>query len=74
MSPSARWTPRHGLTWDRNSLRIWQSVDRRVLLVTWDIDEAIALSGRAVVLSPRPARVIAEFAVELPRPRDFYVA
>lgn len=53
-------------------LRIWQSVGKSVLFVTHDIEEAIALSDRVVVLSPRPARVVAEFSVDLPRPRDFY--
>ena len=42
---------------------------RTVVLVTHDVEEALYLSDRVVVLSPRPGRVVREIAVELPRPR-----
>ncbi len=41
-----------------------------ILLVTHDVEEALILSDRVVVLSPRPARVVREFPVPLPRPRS----
>jgi len=40
------------------------------LLVTHDVDEAVYLSGRVLVLSRRPARIVADIAVALARPRD----
>jgi ABC-type nitrate/sulfonate/bicarbonate transport system ATPase subunit len=42
---------------------------RTVVLVTHDVEEAILLADRVVVLSPRPARVVTDVAVDLPRPR-----
>ena len=51
-------------------LAVWQQLGLSILFVTHDIDEAILLSDRVLVLSQRPSSVIAEIDVDLPRPRD----
>jgi NitT/TauT family transport system ATP-binding protein len=50
-------------------LALWHEYHITVLFVTHDVDEAIFLSDRIVVLSERPGRVKAELPVALPRPR-----
>jgi ABC-type nitrate/sulfonate/bicarbonate transport system ATPase subunit len=51
-------------------LRLWQARGTTMLLVTHDIDEAIYMSDRIVMMSPRPARIERIIDVQLPRPRD----
>jgi NitT/TauT family transport system ATP-binding protein len=50
-------------------LRIWQEHRKLVVHVTHDIDEAILLSDRIIVMSGRPARIREEIAVAFARPR-----
>lgn len=51
-------------------LKIQRDVGTSVLLVTHDIDEAVYLADRVVVLSSRPATVLEIIDIDLPRPRD----
>jgi NitT/TauT family transport system ATP-binding protein len=52
-------------------LELWSADRKSVVFITHDLEEAIALSDRVVVLSAGPAtRPIGEFAIDLPRPRD----
>ena len=52
-------------------LRIWREARKTVLFVTHQIDEAIYLSDRVMVMSKRPGRAKKIFAIKLPRPRDY---
>ncbi len=51
-------------------LRIWTDHRKSVVFVTHDIDEAIGLSDRILVMTDRPGRIKSEYRVTLPRPRD----
>jgi NitT/TauT family transport system ATP-binding protein len=51
-------------------LALWQDTRKTVLFVTHDLEEAIALADRVVVLSYAPARVKGDYPVPLQRPRD----
>ncbi len=51
-------------------LRVWEQTHKTIIFVTHSIDEAVLLSDRIVVMSPRPGRVKDVFDVNVPRPRD----
>jgi ABC-type nitrate/sulfonate/bicarbonate transport system ATPase subunit len=52
-------------------LAIWEAERKTVLFVTHDIEEAIFLANRVVVMTARPGRIKADVAVPLPHPRDY---
>jgi ABC-type nitrate/sulfonate/bicarbonate transport system ATPase subunit len=51
-------------------LEVWGDSGRTVLFVTHDVEEALFLSDRVYVMSPRPGRIVAEVPVPFRRPRD----
>jgi NitT/TauT family transport system ATP-binding protein len=59
-----RLTMRHEL------LRIWQTEQKTIVFVTHDIDEAVQLADRVVVMSARPASIQQIVTIDIPHPRD----
>lgn len=56
----------------RELMEIWRKLGQTVVLVTHDLDEAILLSDRVVVLSGPPSRVLLDERIAIPHPRDVF--
>jgi NitT/TauT family transport system ATP-binding protein len=50
--------------------RVWQTTGKTIVFVTHDIEEAVYLGDRVVVLTARPGRILEEVKIDLPRPRS----
>jgi NitT/TauT family transport system ATP-binding protein len=57
------------VTMQQELVALWRRSGFTALLVTHDVEEAIFMSNRVIVLSPRPAAVLADIPVDLPFPR-----
>jgi NitT/TauT family transport system ATP-binding protein len=53
-------------------LELWRATGKTIVFVTHDMDEALYLGDRIVVLSPKPARVAEVLTIDRPRPRDVF--
>ena len=52
-------------------MRIWEKEKRTIVFVTNNIEEAVYLADRIVVLTNCPTRIKREYIIDLPRPRDY---
>ncbi len=52
------------------TLKIWRRYELTILFVTHDVEEAVYLSTRALVMSPRPGRVVDDIGIDIPYPRS----
>jgi NitT/TauT family transport system ATP-binding protein len=52
--------------------RLWQDLGRTALLITHDIEEAVLLGDRLIIMSNRPGRIRLDVSIDLPRPRDIH--
>jgi NitT/TauT family transport system ATP-binding protein len=53
--------------------RLWLEKRKTAILVTHSIDEAVWMSDRVLVITPRPARIAEDITIDLPRPRSIAV-
>jgi NitT/TauT family transport system ATP-binding protein len=54
----------------RELLRIWEAERKTIIFVTHDIEEAVQLADRVVVMSARPAKIQSHVIIDIPHPRD----
>ena len=52
-------------------LGLWDELRRTILFITHDVEEAVLLADRVLVMSPRPGTVVERAIVDLPRPRRY---
>lgn len=52
-------------------IRLWENLKSTVIFVTHNIEEAVYLAQRIIILTNKPAKIKTEIKVDLPRPRDF---
>ena len=62
------------LTMQESLLDIWRNFGTTVLFVTHDVDEAVFLADRVLIMSAAPGRIVKELTIDLPRPRNIDMA
>jgi NitT/TauT family transport system ATP-binding protein len=50
-------------------ISLWERDRHTVLFITHDVQEAVFLSDRVIALSPRPAQIVMDLEIDIPRPR-----
>jgi len=53
-------------------MKLQAELKKTIVFVSHDIDEAVMLSDRVLVMSSRPGRILDAYAVDLPRPREIF--
>lgn len=71
--PFAALDPQTRVLMQEMLLQIWERDNRTLLFITHDVEEALFLGSRVVVMSSRPGRMLQDVRAELPRPRDYSV-
>jgi NitT/TauT family transport system ATP-binding protein len=56
----------------RELMDIWRKLGQTILLVTHDLDEAITLSNRVIVLSSPPSKILLDERIDIAHPRDVF--
>ena len=56
----------------RELMEIWRKLGQTIVMVTHDLDEAVTLSSRVVVLSGPPSHVLRDETISIPYPRDVF--
>src|SRR4029079_11429376 len=71
--PFAALDPQTRVLMQEMLLQIWEHDNRTVLFITHDVEEALFLGTRVIVMSSRPGRILKALRADLPRPRDYSV-
>lgn len=53
-------------------IRLWRETRKTIVFVTHDLDEALYLADRVIIVSDKPTRALKTLSVEVPRPRDLF--
>jgi NitT/TauT family transport system ATP-binding protein len=53
-------------------LEIWRELGQTIVMITHNLDEAVALANRVIVLSSPPSRILLEETIDIPYPRDVF--